>query len=692
MRKILAALLTTFCVYASVQAQSSYYQVRTTGTDPRFDLKERTLIKEGPTTGYISGKTALPFSWNFFGKAVSSYSVSDQGYLLFDSDASSAVKENTALDANCPLKNAIMPFWDEQVIKGGQRDPVAANRGLIYYANFGDAPNRVHAIYWSNLYSGANGRRWYAVYIHEDGRFQIKHTLGLATEATGTVGIINEDGSKVISLMSSPTAKLDQLTGPNGEDLSTDDITFNFMPGDAQPKFDLELMTGTIPATIKEGATQITGNFTMNNWGSESASNIKIAVQVDSEPAETLEVKNVNVIGGGRHTTSNFTDIAVLAPTAGKILNLKAWIVSINDNADENAANNVFETKIRVVNGTRAQRYPLLEEYSGAWCQYCPRGHRTLAAMEKDPILEGKIHPVVVHAYDVMSIPEADPHLEIFPSGYPSIAIDRILFPGEGLVAVSDGKAPANTKDRLNVPGNATIELTDLNFNKTSGQVTVTVNAKFNDFPRVGDYRMNLYVVEDNVKRPDDREYDQQDGSTKIPGYNHRHVLRMMPSGSWGNEGIIPQDIALNTSYSKTYTFELPEEFDVTQVYLYGFASIYDSNPTQHEVLNSAVQKLVPVGIEESKTQHVAGLIQKVYPNPSKGLSYLDVNVTSKTALKAVVYNQLGQEVMTLADDDGYLPGNHTIYFNTQNVAPGLYTIKVATEYGVDQHKIIVSE
>lgn len=64
------------------------------------------------------------------------------------------------------------------------------------------------------------------------------------------------------------------------------------------------------------------------------------------------------------------------------------------------------------------------------------------------------------------------------------------------------------------------------------------------------------------------------------------------------------------------------------------------------------------------------------YPNPFNPSTKIDFTLPKAERVKVIVYNQLGQQIMQIADRD-YAAGNHSIYFNGANLASGIYFYKI---------------
>ena len=125
----------------------NYVYTQTEGTAAPYELLESatTTIMEAPTgTGdslpdQMSSWNVLPFAWAFYGASVGGYYVSDNGYIAFDSSASTPLND-TLPNVGGP-NNAIYAFWDDIEIKEGAN---AVDKVKSW--TYGQSPNRVHVI------------------------------------------------------------------------------------------------------------------------------------------------------------------------------------------------------------------------------------------------------------------------------------------------------------------------------------------------------------------------------------------------------------------------------------------------------------------------------------------------------------------------------------------------------------------
>ena len=182
----------------------------------------------------------------------------------------------------------------------------------------------------------------------------------------------------------------------------------------------------------------------------------------------------------------------------------------------------------------------LIEEFTGAWCGYCPDGAYRLETLIDNN--DGKVIGVGLHRGDAMEIPHTD-YLETTykSSGFPSGMVDRVSYNGNVTlnrvyweyitnIQLSD-TAICGLAIKSEVNGrNATIEV----------HAGVSTNLS-------GDYRLSVYLIEDDVSGIgygyDQVNYYDTDSSSPFYGlgdpiddYEHNHIVREVLSESRGEE------------------------------------------------------------------------------------------------------------------------------------------------------------
>ncbi|MFN8359827.1 MAG: Omp28-related outer membrane protein [Candidatus Kapaibacterium sp.] len=321
--------------------------------------------------------------------------------------------------------------------------------------------------------------------------------------------------------------------------------------------------------------------------------------------------------------------------------------------------------------GTMSAQTPvkrvLVEEGTGAWCGFCPRGATTLInTIEKYP---GKVIGVAVHngggTNDAMTTKEEAAYSSAFINGFPNMTIDRKRFSVSGTkIGVSDGAIVAPIVQQMATAAKVDVQLENVAYN--SGTRTITADVKGIFAASVsGDIRFNLYIVEDSVKGNgagyDQHNYMSKTGSAPDPNspwYNfpptitnfyHRHVLRAMVGGTWGDGGVIATSVQNGDSFTKTYTYKVPAGYNVNRISLVGIVQMYDgANVENRQILNAVEQ-----GLFETK-------LPTIGVNGSVTSPYLTAAANSKIEKKVTFTNPNDKDVevnIAIDFDNSEIPG-----------------------------------
>lgn len=192
-------------VISSVIAQYYTYQV-TNGQSYMFYFRgSATHILTAPADNLLSGWQKLPFTFDFFGREVNGYFISDNGYLTFGQDEKVSKIPQTSLNDTFAPSNSIYAFWNDFYLSTD--GSLWSNE--IATATIGTNPERIHIIYWMRVVP--SGKTYnhdnvsFAVALYEKGGFDIVYTLTVLSSAlTGTVGAKNSDGSEILEIAGSP--------------------------------------------------------------------------------------------------------------------------------------------------------------------------------------------------------------------------------------------------------------------------------------------------------------------------------------------------------------------------------------------------------------------------------------------------------------------------------------------------------
>lgn len=329
---------------------------------------------------------------------------------------------------------------------------------------------------------------------------------------------------------------------------------------------------------------------------------------------------------------------------------------------------------------TNAQtKHVLLEEFTGAHCGNCPMGaYYADSMLTKYPNLIA----VALHNYptpDAMDFAEIDTIFDAYGTGSPLACVDRIN-PG----GVSTNVAQYITAWDGNIQTQlAQTALVGVAINSNWNSVTRNISAQIDldilaNLP-AGDYRINLYVVEDSVTGSgagydQSNIYNTMSGSQfyglgdPIIGYVHRHVVRAILPQAWGQAGVIPTSPTNGQSFSSILNYTLPISYDENQIKLVAFVTRIVSNHETDEVLNAAEADL---GFASSISENISATEFSMQPNPFNTSTLLKFNVAPIDA-DLTVYDLTGRVVRTIQN----ITGNN-FDFERNGLPSGIYILQL---------------
>lgn len=394
-------------------------------------------------------------------------------------------------------------------------------------------------------------------------------------------------------------------------------------------------------------------------------------------------------LGSFQSNTYTFTQ-PLSMPVAGAH-NIVVTASGPNNGSESNTANNSATKAVTALSGLPVKN-ALIEEFTTAVCQYCPRG-----TTEMNTILanHNNVIGVALHAgfgTDAMTIADHSTVAGAFTSGAPSAAIDRVLFQGEEEVGVS-----TNVWEPYAVQQAATITpvsiIADNTYNSTTRELTVNASARFYG-PISDNFRINCYIVEDSVTGTGSgynqvNAYNGTSGTewyqkgNPIVGFAHRHVCRQMLGGAWGTPAVIANPTTDGGLYTKQYTYTLPQTWNESRVQIVVLVQHYSNTATDRQVLNALELHLnsadsTAVTPSNTAVSEVAANVASVtlYPNPATDAVNLTYSLKNATTVSFEVFNVIGQSVQTVRPSE-LAQGDYRTTINTTELKNGVYFVAV---------------
>jgi hypothetical protein len=461
----------------------------------------------------------------------------------------------------------------------------------------------------------------------------------------------------------------------------------------------------------------ITATFQNNGYTPISSVTLNYKAGINSVVSETQNLSTaLNYLG-----VQQFTISAPLIATLPSYNDLKVWVSNINGQADQLNSNDTLVGSITISSSTPGKNI-LMEEFTGTYFGWCPDGQTKLFGIDT-ALATSNVIVASIHDNDNMSIPVGIILSATNSNDFPSAMIDRYSFPSYGKIALDRLNWNTYLTQRQSMVVPATVTITAVSYNSITRQISATVSSTFVGDVK-GDYRLNLYVKENNVYGPindlTDNDWNQhsylyninsspyyQVGSVlnassnpatylmTANDYKHQYVVDEIIDGTIGAGGIIPTNgTTTGQTYSKTYTYTLPTatsgEFRYNPYNVYLIGTLSENNVDSKAILNAVEVKLTSdpestVGIKDLAKSDV---LLNLYPNPTSDVFTLTYSLQERQNVKVSVYNTLGELV--------YLESlNASVGINNQllsisALSQGNYTVKVDFKNGTVTKKLTI--
>lgn len=442
-------------------------------------------------------------------------------------------------------------------------------------------------------------------------------------------------------------------------------------------RVDSKLVGITIPSGVNPGNVSIKG--TIVNNGTAPITSLNISYDAGTGPI-TATIPSLNIAPNATYTFTHPTPLAVVS---GGLYSVNVCATITND---ENTANDCQTGKIDFVAypATPVTKYVVVEEKTGTWCGWCPRG---TVALNKLHANEPKAFEIAIHNSDPMAVSSYDSGTSGFPDfgGYPYTSVDRVegTDPGSVVPAV-------NTRKTALAPASISFDASTISGNTITITPKVTMGTNMN-----GDYRIAVVLIEEDVTGTGaswlqtNYYYDgtsgplvDQDGtnwstlthdvdqSALMGGYDH--VARALANNVVnGSANSLPSTLTNGQSYTHTYTFTKGATWDVNKMHA---VAMLVKNSTG-EVLNAGQTAITGTA---GLTENVATAFGvEAYPNPSNGAANVKVALENESSVSISVYNMIG-EVVYQVPTTTLAAGTHVYPVNLMNAQSGVYFAHVS--------------
>jgi len=390
------------------------------------------------------------------------------------------------------------------------------------------------------------------------------------------------------------------------------------------------------------------------------------------------QVVNVNI---APFATADVTHPTALNYAAAVEKTIAVNITNVNGGADADMTNNSGSKSFNSLSQASTKKV-IIEEGTGTWCGWCPRGAVAMEQMIQN-------HPndfigIAVHNGDPMAITEYDGGMNL--GGYPGCNVDRALLDQN----VSAGVFENYYQQRIGlaVPAGLSMTVTGTT-NKT-----INVNATFRTVFASANYRLGVIIVEDNVTGTaagyNQTNYYTGGANGAMGGFEslanpvpaadmvYDHVGRALLGGYSGQANSVPATITDGQTVNYTFTYAVPTTSNSANM---SAVVVLIDNATG-EIINAEKQSISGANVNEMET-----IALNVFPNPASD----QVNVTfegENTDYSISLMDIQGRVISSR--EIANASGEQLVSFSTENVAKGSYIVTVTSNGAITTKNVVI--
>jgi hypothetical protein len=362
-------------------------------------------------------------------------------------------------------------------------------------------------------------------------------------------------------------------------------------------------------------------------------------------------------------------------------------ISNINGGADNDVSDNSGNVHVEVEGVEPVQgRKVVLEEATGTWCQWCPRGAVMMDFMHQEyPSLA---IPIAVHNADPMKVTIYDTGMGTQISGYPSGLVDRADGEWDPL------EFEQRLIERMLIPVPVGISQ-NVSYNAATRVITVESSLNFLQAMN-GNYQIAMVITEDDVTGTATtwRQVNTYSGGAFGPmgGFEslpnpvpaaqmvYNHVGRTIFNTFNGAPGSVPATNAAGSTVNFTSTYTHPTSQDVTQ--MHAVTMLIDM--TSGEIVNAEESAVLTTGTNEP----VVVSDMTVYPNPASDITTVSLKMAEKRDVQLRMTDVTGKVVYEA--NLGQLNGEQNLPIRVRHLNAGTYMLSINAGGEVTTKSVVV--
>lgn len=508
-----------------------------------------------------------------------------------------------------------------------------------------------------------------------------------------SLGTFQLNDNRIASLNLYPT----NGTNSGGNGLARywiDDVAFNHVPY-TLPNLNAGMYKIGVNLNPLEN-TDVTPEVEIRNLGTTAITSFDIAVTYGGV-TKNQSVSGVSINSLETHKiklNSSFT-IAKGDTTFTAVVSNVNGMTTDGDATDD--SKDVFINVFEPVPG----KVVVVEEATGTWCGWCPRGTVAMDFLERD--YHGYAAGIAVHNNDPMADSAYNSNMGPRISGYPAALVDR----GTGM---NPSAIFAPVRESLLQTPLALLQ-NGASYDPSTGILKVSVTADFNGAAN-NNWKLACAITEDSVTGtgssynqsnsyagggsgslvgPDGVDWATLPGSVPASQMVYNHVARAIAPNFDGNPNSFPSIVSNGDSYTLGFEFVIDPSWDTEKMHIVGILIQPDGkiqNGSTSTIEEAEANGYVPAwNISIGENLIGPDVNVKIYPNPSANQNTkVYVNGAHKN-VSIEVYTLSGKRV--LVKDFGALE-NEEVTINTKNLKSGVYLVNTSLDGELTTQRLVV--
>lgn len=505
--------------------------------------------------------------------------------------------------------------------------------------------------------------------------------------------LLNDECLGTYSADINSVASLDLFPVDGDSEFYVDNVAYTYDSNASVPKLDGAIFNGVADLlSIANSEVDVVGAV-LNN-GTDNITSFS----VDYDVAGTVgseSFQDVNIAPGA---FLNFTLSDQLTVLSGDNV-VTMTLTEVNGSAsDEEDCNNQVSVTFRGFEAA-PDRGVWVEEGTGTWCQWCPRGDVFMNALEE------KYHEsfvgIAVHNNDPMVVAAWDTGVGNFPGfgGYPNMIIGRTIATGFGSVADIE----THVVDRIQMAPVVVMEHGAV-FDENTRELQISVTARY-----LEDYTGNSWLIvgltEDGVTG-NNSGYNQSNaysgGANGVMGgyetlgnpvpfnqmtYNHVGRALFTPFNGIANP-FGTATITAGTEKSLTFSIQVPDSWNIENMKIVSaFRNFFGR---VNNAKKSTIEQAEENGLTLSTFDVVLDSNTDVFPNPFSEVTNVRLNLEEAQDVKIEVYNSVGKMVATR--NYGNIVGDQLFQFDGRNLESGMYILRLYAGEKFTSKRVVIAK